>query len=224
MPNLEKRLAQLESLIKASGEQPVWIDGKNNNTVRVDVGGRRGESVEFPTTLEAVRWIEKQIDSHAGGIVNFAIDHVADACEESDSLRSLITELLPGPIVISDLAPAMVDRELVWVEKIGPSNHPITLSAEYLPGTLCLAKAPDGETANLRLWLLANLIKTYFGSRHFEQHWKAGSLTDDDRRMFSVCFEVFAWQESGHPMDLLQDFHGLFYQVTGLELTPAESQ
>lgn len=210
MANLKKRLEELEAQIKNAGEAPIWVDGKNS-TVRVDVNRRRGGPVTFLTPSQAIAWIEKQIGAHAGGVINYHIDHICDLWENGDQLKDIIRGFIPEPVII----PRSSGRV------IGGQVQPLVFDPDNLPATIGLAKIDAGIPANLRLWCLVGLIEQFFTDRAFSERWQSGQLTEKDNQMILACAVIYSWDE-GELKDI-GGFSRLFFQVTRLEpaLRPA---
>lgn len=92
--DFEKRLEVLESAIKNELKSGLWID-MSNNRVRIDHGGRRGKEMTFDTAYEAARYVESRIDLHDSAHGSICVSDVCDLFEESDTLRSVIGEIIP---------------------------------------------------------------------------------------------------------------------------------
>lgn len=209
--DFEKRLAKLERQIKASGDSAVWIDARNN-VVRVDINGRRGQETTFPTVYDARIWLEGIIDAHAGGIINYIVDNIADLHEDAEELRGVLRDIIPGQIVVPDAPPRLA---------AGFSSHPKTFDAENNFGAvLAMRKMEPGTPADLRLWCLANLLWQYCSGAQFKERWQSGELSEDDNRMLMALLVVYAWTRSEDPGETCGGFMRLFYQVTGLPPPP----
>ena len=208
-----RRLEQLEKKIKAAKDTPIWVDGYGTR-IRVDIGGKRGEEVDFPSVCEMRTWLEPKINSHPGGVIGYHVDNVADLCEDAEGLRLAIKQLLPGQIVVPDLTPRLEHGEITYVEKTGAINHPLTLTADYLPGTLAIRGIIPGAKANLLIWCLASLIERYFDSRAVTMRRKADQPSADDVTMFHVLFLVYAWgKKNEQPGELFGQFCELVSQL-----------
>lgn len=208
MRNLEERLAALEAQIKKNSDSPVWVDGKNN-VIRVDINRRRGEPVTFPSSADAIAWIEKQIDTHAGGVITYQADNICDLHKNGAELRDVIRGIIPDEIIISRTSgPA-----------IGGQIQPMTFDADRLPVSIVLNIIPAGQPADLRLWSLANLITRIFENRNFRGRWQTGQTTENDNQLLLACLAIFSWGKPEGLQDIMSDFARLFYQVT--ELKPA---
>jgi hypothetical protein len=215
MRDLAKRLAALEKVIKSSAESPIWIDGKNN-VIRVDVGHKRGEPIEFPTVYDARIWLEKQIDAHAGGLMGYGVDNVADLCEHAPALKAALKEIIPNGIFVPDMQTHLEKGEFVFRDKEGPANHPVTYDADNnLPGDLAFVGIPGGA-ADLRLWCLASLITHYTWRLEFRERWEKFELTSNDFRMYLAMLVIYVWDRPGSKEQLNSEFYRLFHQVTKL--------
>jgi hypothetical protein len=93
--NLAARLAKLEAEIKARQGAGIWIDA-NNNRVRVDIAGKRGEELTFDNPRVAMEWLNERIKpaESINGIIS----------------QDDITELFEGELQ-SALQAAMVEGE-----------------------------------------------------------------------------------------------------------------
>jgi hypothetical protein len=207
--NFEKRLEKLEAEIKQSADIPVWIDG-SNATIRVDVNHRRGQPVTFPSVYEARVWIEKQINSHAGGRISYTVDSIADLHENAEGLRQVLKAILPGQIVVEQKT-----------RSSGGVFEPDVYSVDDLDATLALVGVSAGAPADIRLWCLASLMRRYFWNKETRERWNSDKLTQDDERMFFALLAVFSWKRPGSEEEIKADFARLFVQVT--ELTVSEA-
>jgi hypothetical protein len=222
LKTLNKRLDELEKIIRTAGDSPIWIDGKNN-VIRVDVNHKRGKPIEFPSTYEARIWLEKQINKHSGGIINYGVDNLADLHEDAETLRALIRDILPAPIVVPDLQPRLRNGQIVYEDKPAYCNHSQTYSADQLPGTLALGGMPAGAPADLRVWCLASLITEYFSPLQFKERYKTQTFTEDDELMCRVCLVLYAWKREGKAPEILTDFYSLFHQLVKLPVPVLEA-
>lgn len=209
---LSKRLDELEKTIKRSAGSPLWITGENA-TIRVDINHKRGKPITFPSVYEARVWLEKQIDAHAGGIIDYAVDNICDLYEDAPILRGVVKDILPEPIV--------VPQRSGWV--IGGQVQPNVFDADNnFSGILALRGIKPGMKADLRLWCLADLIERYFGNYQFRDRWQPQQFTDEDDRMMLATIAVYAWHNPGTKDEILEGWARLFYQVTDLQ--PLESE
>jgi hypothetical protein len=208
---LIKRLDELEKIIKHNKDLPIWVNG-NNNIVRVNIGHKRGKDITFPTAYDARLWIEKQINVHPGGIINYCVDNLTDLAEDAPTLRGVIRDILAEKIVVPQTTGLV----------IGGKIQPLIFDADdNFPGILFCGAEP-GRPADLTLWCLASLIKQYFSFWQFKDRWKADQLSEDDKRMFLACFAVFAWNRPGETVWLKAEFLQFFLQAT--KLSPSGSE
>lgn len=220
MKTFEKRIAELESQIIKAANSPVWIDGKNA-TVRADIGKKRGEEVTFPSVFEAGKWLERQINIHFGGVINYSVDNICDLYEDAGELRAHLKLIIPDKIVVPDLAPRLKEGEIVWEEKSGPENHPVIFDADtHFPATLGLSKIEPEKAADLPLWALASLIDRYFSTGAFRDRYLRSAFTQDDNKMFYALLLVYSWHKPGTAEELNADFFRLFLKVTELPALP----
>jgi hypothetical protein len=217
--DIEKRLDELEKVIKSQDDSPIWIDGKNN-IIRMDVNSRRGEEITFPTTFAAARWLEKRIDDHPAAVGSYMVDNICDLYEDSEELKDTIRKIIPDPIVVPDLAPHLVDGRIVYQEKSGPCNHPTVFSADELP-TCLFAHLKTTQPADINLWCLAILIKRYFGTPEFRERYQNGVLSDDDINLNFVFYIIYGWDKE-EPS--LNDFAQLFRQLVRLPDKQSEKE
>lgn len=188
-----KRIEELEKRIRASAECPLWIDG-HNNVVRVDlVGGKRGQPVEFPTTHEAARWLEGQIDNHPGASGTFDADRLWELYPDADKLHGVITDILGDRVI---------------------DFYGLKYSKDEFPGAH-FGMMKTTQPADINLWLLQTPLR-YFGSKEFKPRWQAQQFTDEDNRLLLACFALFAWKREGSETELWDGFSRLFFQVTRL--------
>ena len=207
----KKHLAELERHVRFMTGGDVWIEGENE-TVRIDTRGKRGNTINFPTCYEARVWIEKQINSHAGGLISYSISHVADLNANSAALRAALLQILPGQIVV----PQTTGRAVAGV------IEPLVFDAtDHFGGDLAMGRIPTSGPADVRLWCLAELIARYFGGLQFKARHLAGQHTDDDQTMYAALLAVFAWQRPDTPAQIESDFSQLVTQAA--RLAPREN-
>ena len=204
--NQSKRLEELEKTIKLSAESALWISG-DNATARIGISHKRGKEITFPSVHDCAAWIEKQINSHAGGILDYAVDNICDLYEDADELRGVVKDILPDPIFVHRSTGQVVNG-LVQPTVFDADNN--------FSGILALRRINPGMTADLRLWCLANLIERYFDDYRFGERWKTKQFTDDDNRMMLATMAVYAWQKPEPKDEILAGWAQLFYQVTNL--------
>jgi hypothetical protein len=220
--NKADRLDLLEKAIKSNADSSIWIDG-HNATIRVDVNSRRGQEVVFPTVYEARIWLEKQINTHAGGVISYSVDNICDLFEDAQAMRAAIKGIIPGTIKVPDLGPKLIDGQIVWQEKTGSENHPSFLSADELPGDLAICTMVPAELADLGLWCLANLMSGYFGNRQFHERFASGVFTPEDGQMFAALFMVYRRARPGNPEEQMRGYVRLIHQAGKLPALEARA-
>ncbi len=191
MNNLNKRLEALEAAIKSAAESPLWIDG-HDNIIRLDINGKRGNPVQFPSVYKAGKWLEEQIDKHPGAAGSYHVDRIWELYRNPEQLRETIGAALEGRVI---------------------DVHGIKYSADAWPGSLFGGMKTAGP-ADLKLWLLAHGALAYFGTREFRARYNVTEFTDEDACMMCACYALFAWERIGASGE---DFWRLVVQVCHLE-------
>lgn len=190
--NLDTRLDQLEAKFKAEQESGLWVD-MVDNVVRLDVGRRRGKENTFPSSFDAARWVEKQIDNHGSAYGSIIVHNICELYEKSDQLKEVVQMFLPGTV------------KTTYGE----------FSAESLCGTV-VGNIKTFQPASLNLWLLANVIEQYFSLHEFKQRYLADSFTDDDIQIYWALFAVFQHGQSGDLDNIRSAYERLIRQVAKL--------
>lgn len=92
------------------------------------------------------------------------------------------------------------------------------LSAAFgnVPASLGLCTIEPGTTADVRLWLLAAMLRERCGLA-FRRRWPTIAETDGD--FLADCLKLFTWKNPDLTAD---DFAAFFYQVTELQPIHAE--
>lgn len=207
MKDFNKRLDELEKTIKTRADSPFWIDGMNTR-VRVDVGGRRGKEVTFPTVYAARQWIEQQIDKYPGGILSYTVDNLADLFEDARELRELLKNFIPEPIIAQRKTGRMI---------AGVPVPQVFNADDQFPGTLAMWKVSAGMPVNLPLWCLVSLIEEYFSDSTFIERWKTSNFEVADSQMTLAAVLIFSRiRPDLDEMQLFAEFARLFFQVTEL--------
>ncbi len=214
---LIKRLDELERVIKEKKDTALFISGKNTR-VRVDMGSRRGMEVTFSSVREMRLWIEKQIDNHAGGVIDYRVDNVCDLFADPGAVRESLGSILERPVIIRDYEARLVNGMIIYLEKSGAESHPQAFSLERFPAGIRLAKLKPGAPANLALWCIAGLIARIFNNLAFFERWEGDNLTGDDTLMLLCLLELFAWEYQGDPGGFLPAFADIFLQETGITM------
>jgi hypothetical protein len=209
--DIEKRINALEKVIKSNADSGILVDGKNN-VIRLNVNFRGWKEFAFPSTYKAARWLEKQIDNHSAAIGSYSVDNICDLYEDIEELKTLIRKIIPDKIIVPDMEPKLIDGQIVYQEKIGPTNHPWIISADELPVGL-FAHLKTTQPADLNFWCLANLINRYFGTPEFRERYKTGVLSDDDININFVLYIIYGWDKE-EPS--LNEFAQLFRQIVRL--------
>ncbi len=207
--DIEKRLDELEKVIKSQDDSPIWIDG-NNNVIRIDKTGRRGEEIIFPTTFAAVRWLEKQIDVHPAAAGSYSVDNICDVFWDGEELKDIILKIIPNPIVIQRRNNPIV----------GGVEKPSFFSADEFPATL-FGRLKTTQPADMNLWLLTRLITQYFGNLEFRERYQNGVVSDDDINLNFVFYIIYGWDKEEIS---LNNFSQLFHQLVKLTNTKSEKE
>jgi hypothetical protein len=208
--DIEKRLGVLEKIIKSSDDTGIWVHGLNN-VIHLNMNFRGSKEYTFPTTFEAARWLEKQIDSHPSAIGSYSVDNICDLYEDGEELKAIIRKIIPEPII-----PPQKNVPLS-----GGVPKPRIFSADSLYASL-FAHLKTDQPADLNLWCLANVIEQYFCDAEFRERYQNGVLSDDDINMNFILYIIYSWDKEEPSINY---FARLFRQVVGLLNTPyAEKQ
>jgi len=191
MKNLTKRLDELEKIIKSNADSPIWIDGKNN-VIRMDVNGKRGKDITFPSTFEAARWLEKRIDDHPQATGNYSVDCICDLYEDSETVKNYIRAFIPDKIIVPDLHPQLEGNQIVYRELSGPANHPWIISVDELSAFL-FGHLKTTQPADINSWCLGQLIERYFDTPVFRERFKNDNLSEDDNNFYLALFTIYVW-------------------------------
>ena len=201
MKDLDKRLDELEKVIKSQDDSSIWIDGKNN-AIRIDVDSRRGKEITFPSTFEAARWLEKQIDAHPIAIGSYSVDNICDLYEDGEELKTIIRKIIPDPIIVKQM------------------SGDIIFSADELPALL-FGRLKTTQPANINLWLLAHLIRRYFNTHEFRERYQNDVLSGDDINLNFMFYIFYGWNKEELP---LNEFAQLFRQLVRLPDRQSEKE
>jgi len=128
MVKFDQRINALEELIKNQTTGSLWVD-MTDNTVRVDVGFRRGKEKIFKNTYQAARWLETQIDAAPAAVGSINIKNICDLYQDSEKLKAAV------------------------VDVFGPDDLPGTKF-----GHLKTDQTPADIPADINLWMLAAVI------------------------------------------------------------------
>lgn len=218
-----KRLDDLERVIKEKRKTALFITGKNNQ-VRVDVGTRRGVDLTFSTVYETRSWIEKQIDYHAGGVIDYRVDHICDLFADSRAALESLRSILEKPVIILGYEPRLVNGVVVYQEKSGPESHPQAFSVDRFPAGIQLSKIKPGVPANLLTWCIAGVITRVFDNPAFFERWEKNTLTSEDTLMLLSLLELFARDYPGEAGGFLADFADIFLQETGINMLQGHAE
>lgn len=94
---LEKRLLEVEKAIKAKSASRVWVD-MFDNALRIDVNGKRGDALTFPTTYEAARWLENRVMSAENVTGIISVENITDLFGD-EQLEAKFSELMKGDTI-----------------------------------------------------------------------------------------------------------------------------
>lgn len=187
---LLERVKQLEGVVKDQKDLPLFCD-LTNRLLRIDVGGKRGQILEFDSVEEAACRLEKVIDEHPAAAGSITVDDLTDLYSDSYELRQEIAEILGDRVIDSPMG------------KISRKGIPC----------LHFGDLKNQERANIRFWLLAGAIKAYFKTPGFSSRLKTRSFTEDDGIVLLVFLTLYAWDRIGEPEQITNDFYDLVLKV-----------